>query len=252
MRAKIAEDPTDTLSARVPWIRNKKLDQWICFWTMPVFWGLFGIVFVPLTWINPPRSPAMSLEGIVAFMQSPNLLIAASILSLCNGLLILTYAIVATQMRRMKGISPALSYALLAAMVIGSVVGSIVPMFYFALGSFRAQYSPQILALLYDMGFLSFIASLGCFCTMYLVFAIAVLLDKSGLFPKWLAYYSVWNYVTELVAGGSWITKTGPFAWDGLLTFWLGVAIFVSWEICLCVYLYRAIKNQPSDERIAA
>jgi hypothetical protein len=37
-----------------PWYRNRKLDQWICFWSVPFFFSLFGVVFVPLSWMMPP------------------------------------------------------------------------------------------------------------------------------------------------------------------------------------------------------
>jgi hypothetical protein len=70
------------------------------------------------------------------------------------------------------------------------------------------------------------------------------------IFPKWLGYLTIWALVTELVAIPIWITRTGPFAWDGLLSFWLGTALFVGWEFCMCVCLYRAIKNQPVEELI--
>ena len=59
-----------------PWYKSKKLDQWLCFWSVPFFYNLFGIVFVPLSWMMPPRSPGNSIAGKVEFMQTPNLLIA--------------------------------------------------------------------------------------------------------------------------------------------------------------------------------
>ena len=118
----------------------------------------------------------------------------------------------------------------------------------FALGAFRPEYSPQILEMLYDLGFMSFVGSLGVFIVQYLVFAIAIFLDRRMIFPKWLGYITIWALVTELVAIPIWVTRTGPFAWDGLLSFWLGTVIFVGWEFCMCVCLYRAIKDQPLEE----
>ena len=235
--------------AGTPWYRNRKLDQWICFWSIPFFYTIFGVVFVLFGRIMPPQSPRDSLTEIVTFMQSPNLLVATVVLCLSVGLASIASALVAVQMKRMEGVSPAMPYAYLAgAVMVGAIPGCLFPMLCFALGAFRPDYDPQILALLYDMGFMAFIGSLGCFCCMYMVFAIAIFLDKRRIFPKWLAYFTIWNFVTELVAAPGWITKTGPFAWDGLLSFYLGTLIFVVWEFCLCVCLYKAIKSQTLEE----
>ena len=51
-----------------PWFKNKKLDQYICFWSVPVFYTLFGLVFVTLSYMMPPRSPAAGIAEVVSFM----------------------------------------------------------------------------------------------------------------------------------------------------------------------------------------
>src|ERR1700735_1696649 len=68
------------------WRNNRKLDQWIAFWSVPFFFNLFGLVFVPLSWMMPPRSPSSTTPHIVDFMHSHNLLIACVILTLAYGL----------------------------------------------------------------------------------------------------------------------------------------------------------------------
>lgn len=241
-------DGSVAVEPRASWYKNPKLDQWICFWSIPVFYNIFGIVFLVLGRIMPPKSPTSSLQDIVGFMQSPYLLVAASLLALSLGMFFMSGGLVIAQMKRMQGVGPALRYSCLAGMMVGSIPGCIFPMLCFALGAFRPSYDPQILALLYDIGFLAFVGSLGCFCLQYMVFAIAIFLDRREIFPKWLGYVTIWCYVTELVAAPVWITRSGPFAWDGLLAFWLGTLIFVVWEMCLCVCLYKAIKAQPVSE----
>ena len=101
------------------------------------------------------------------------------------------------------------------------------------------------------MGLLSFVGSLGCFVVQYLVFAIAIVLDKRAIFPKWLGYMSIWGLVTELVAVPIWIFRGGPYAWNGAISFWLGTVIFVVWETCLVASMYKAIKRQPLEESLA-
>src|SRR3546814_9187834 len=78
------------------------LDQWLCFWSVPFFFSLFGLVFVPLSWMIPPRSPSSPLPDIVDFMQSQNLLLACVILTLSFGLAPVSNACYLIQMRRMS------------------------------------------------------------------------------------------------------------------------------------------------------
>jgi len=230
-----------------PWYRNRKLDQYICFWSVPVFYNLFGLVFVPLSYMMPPRSPGSDLPEIVAFMQSPNLLIACTILTLSVGLSAVANACYLVQMRRMS-VSPVFRFAFMAGSIVGAIVGCLFPMFCFGLGAFRPGYDPQIMAMLYDFGYLSFIGSLGCFCLNWSMLGLAILLDENRILPKWLGYYVVWQFMTEYFVATVWIAKTGPFAWDGLLAFWFNMVIYVPWQIIIYVCIYRAIKSQPEDE----
>ncbi|WP_373078886.1 hypothetical protein [Zhongshania sp.] len=230
-----------------PWYQNKKLDQYICFWSIPIFYNLFGLVFVPLSYMMPPRSPSSDMSEIVAFMQSPNLLIASSILILSLGLSAVGNAMYVSQIKRMS-VSPVFIYAFLAGSMTGAIVGCLFPMFCFGLGAFRPGYDPEILAMLYDFGYLSFIGSLGCFCLNWGLLSLAIILDKNTILPKWLGYYTAWQFATELFAATVWASKTGPFAWDGLMAFWFNMVIYVPWQIIVYVCIFKAIKAQPESE----
>ena len=193
-------------------LKNPKLDQWICFWSIPFFYLLFGVIFVLYGRIMPPPTPTMSTEDIVAFMGSQDLLIAVVLLTLSLGMYALNSGLMLTQMKRMEGVSPVLRYAYIGVLGVGGIPGCMLPGYMFALGAFRPDYDPEILVMLYDLGFLCFVGSLGCFIIQYLMFSIAIFLDKRGIFPKWLGYFTIWAMVTEFVAAPVFITDTGPFA----------------------------------------
>lgn len=241
----LPEDP-DTTKAKI--IKHPKLDQWICFWSIPVFYLLFGIIFVLFGRIMPPPDPAMSTANIVEFMKSPGLSFAVVLLALSLGLYAFNSGLMLVQMKRMEGVSPVLRYSYIAVLGVGGLPGCLIPGYMFALGAFRPEYDPEIMVMLFDLGFLCFVGSLGCFIIQYTVFALAVFLDKKGIFPKWLGYFSIWTLVTELVAAPVFVTQSGPFAWDGLLAFYQGTVIWVAWQTCVTVYLYKAIRSQPIAE----
>jgi hypothetical protein len=245
-----AERQSSTVTGRLA--RNPKLGQWICWWTIPVFYNLFGLIFVYLGKIMPPPKPGLTQQQIVEFVETNagHMQIAWVLLALLLGFASPSSGLIVLHMKRMKGISSALTYTYLAALAVAALPGCLFCSLMFSLAAFRPDRDPRIVALLYDMGMLSFVGSLGCFVTQYMVFAIAIFLDKRGIFPKWLGYMSIWGLVTELVATPIWIFRDGPYAWDGLISFWLGTLIFVAWEFCLVVCLYKAIKHQPLEELI--
>jgi hypothetical protein len=159
----------------------------------------------------------------------------------------LSNAVYLIQIKRMS-VSPVFRYALMVGAMSGAIVGMLFPMFCFGLGAFRSGYDPSILAMLYDFGYLAYIGSLGCFCVMWMAFGLAIILDKNNVLPKWLGYYTVWQYVTELMAAPVWIATSGPFAWNGLMTFWFAMLVYVPWQIIVYICIYRSIKNQPDEE----
>lgn len=221
------------------------IDLQICFWVVPVFYSLFGVMFV-LARVMPPPRPDVTAHQMVDFFHQHALTIQIGfgLLMVVVGGAGVANGVVAYQIKRMS-VSPVFAYAFIGAFAVGALPGCLFGAFCFLTAVFRPDRDPALIALLYDLTFLSFVGSLGCFSTGYLVFAIAILLDKNGIFPKWLAYVSIWQIVTEVLAAPVFVFKSGPVAWNGSISFWMGTAIFGFWEVCVIVCLKVAIGRQP-------
>jgi len=232
--------------------RKGKLDQLICWWSIPIFYQFFGLIFGYLTKIMRPPIPGPKLapDAIIAFTlgNATQMQIGTVLLAICLGFASMGTGLIVVQMKRMSGPGPVLAYGYMACGAVAALPGCLFCGFLFAVAVFRPDRHPQIVALLYEMGFVGFVGCLGCFVTQYVVFALAIFLDQRGIFPKWLGYMTIWNVVTELVAVPVWLFKSGPYAWNGLLAFYLGTFIFVVWIVCLITYLKKALNNQPLDE----
>jgi len=150
-------------------------------------------------------------------------------------------------MKRMT-VGSVMAYIYLGSMSVGALPGCLLVAFSFLTAVYRPGRDPQILAMLYDLGLLSYVGSLGCFSTAYFAFAVAILYDKNEIFPKWLAYVNVWQIVTEILTVAVFVSKAGPFAWNGANSFWLGTVIFGVWLVCVIVFLKKANELQPADE----
>ena len=246
-----------TQASRPPRTRDEyrpktKTDLWLCWYVLPIFFALFGIMFVPLGRVMPPPRPDVSIAQKAGFISAHSLTIQIGfgmLMVVIGFSAIAVNANVGYQMKRMT-VSPAFAYAYMGGMAVGTLPGCLFAAFCLLTAALRPGRSPEIVALLYDTALLSFVGSLGCFSAAYLAFAIAILLDRNDVFPKWLAYVSVWQIVTEILAAPVFVFKSGPLAWNGSISFWMGTAIFAFWQGCVIVLVRRAIKLQPVGEPI--
>ena len=93
-------------------------------------------------------------------------------------------------------------------------------------GALRPDRNPETLRWLYDLGFLSFSGTMGVFLIGSLIWMLAILLDKNRVFPVWFGYLNLCNGLTEVVVAPSWIFHAGVFAWNGVIAWWINVAVF--------------------------
>ncbi len=226
-----------------------KRDVWLVFWIVPAFYTAFGVIFVPLARVMPPPRPDVTTDQMVHFfhVHGTTIQIGFGILFLIIGGAGVANGIVVYHMKRMTTGS-VMAYAYMGGMAVGALPGCLLVAACFLTATYRPDRDPQLQALLYDLGLLSYVGSLGCFSAAYFAFAIAILYDKNQIFPKWLAYVSIWQIVTEIMAVPVFISKAGPFAWNGSIAFWLGTAVFAFWLSCVIVFLKKATERQPVDE----
>jgi hypothetical protein len=234
--AVVADEPT----------MQGKADLTICWWITVAFYMLFGVIFVPLTHVMPPPSANVDPTQITAFFHdhAGTIQIGFVLLLVVMGLGSISNGLIAYQMSRMS-VSKVFAYGYIATLGVAAIPGCLFAAIMCLTAVFRADTDPQVLALLYDMAFLSFVGSLGCFTANYVIFAIAILMDRNDIFPKWLAYVTVWQIVTELEAAPVFVFRTGPFSWNGVIAFWLGTILFGIFLVCVILQLRTTISRQP-------
>jgi hypothetical protein len=90
----------------------------------------------------------------------------------------------------------------------------------------RPDRDPALICWLYDFVFMVFDGTMGIFLIGTLVWMIAILIDKNGVFPKWFGYLNICNLITEFVIATAWILTRGAFSWNGIIAFWIDTAVF--------------------------
>lgn len=224
-------------------------DLWLVFWIVPAFYTAFGVIFFALARVMPPPRPDVTEAQQAEFFgaHATTIGIGFGALVLIVGGAGVANGIVAYHMKRMTTGS-VLAYAYIGSMAVGALPGCLLVAFCFLTAVYRPDRDPQLLALLYDLGLLSYVGSLGCFTTAYFAFTVAILYDRNQIFPKWLAYVSIWQIVTEILAVPVFISTAGPFAWNGSISFWMGTVVFGVWLSCVIYFLKRANETRSADE----
>ena len=243
MSASLAEpDRAASLIARARWHwrNNPKLELWLAWWTMVVFYQIFGIVFVLMTRVMPPPKPWWEPERIAQWFADTHhgLVWGFGIIFLISFMAPACNALIGYSMRRMS-VSPVFAYSYIAIYSVSAIPGMLLAALFLTVGALRPDRDPVVLSWLYDAAFMTFVGTMGVFLVGTAVWLVAILLDKNRVFPLWFGYLQICNLLTEVVVAPAWIFKSGPFAWNGVVTFWVDTLVFAVYTAIFIVMLRR-------------
>jgi uncharacterized membrane protein len=224
---------------------NPKRELWFAWWTTVVFYQLFFIAFFVLTRTQPPPNPAWGTPRVVEWFNHNHdgLLIGFGIMFLITGMTAPQNALIAYSMRRMS-VSRAFGYSYLVLYALSAIPGMLLMCIALTVGAMRPDRDPELIHWLYDFAFLSFVGTMGVFLIGSLVWMLAILIDKNRVFPKWFVYLNLCNGLTEIVVSPAWIFRTGPFAWNGLIAWWIDVVVFGLYTGVFLTLLRKMIQRE--------
>jgi hypothetical protein len=217
-------------------------------WCGPLFVLTFVISFGLLGHNLPaPPSPTLSPADLAArYARYWSDLRLGWVISLVFISLYMPWtAQISTQMRQIERHSRVLTYMQLIAGALTVFVVSF-GMLCWAVACFRPERNPEITQVLSDIGWES-LELQWCITTVQMVaMAVAGLCDDRAtpLFPNWVCWLSIWCGLTFAPASLTLYLKTGPFAWDGLLSFYIPYAAWLVWCVVASVYMVREVKGR--------
>ena len=224
----------------------RSIDQKIAAWGGPFCAAFLGTGLVVANFLPPP-SPDLAATEIAVFYQHNSVVIRIGMLLGLIG--IAGYAAmvgaITAQMRRMQGISRMPPELQLGAGSIG-VLTVMFPLMIFAIAAFRPERDAQMTQMLNDLGWLIIIPAFPTFIAQMLAISAGIFQDQSAqpVFPRWAAYFNAWVCVLFVPAGFAYFFRAGPFAWNGLISFWLAATAFFVWLLVMAWLLLRAINNE--------
>jgi hypothetical protein len=220
--------------------------QRLCAWTAPVIAVMFFIGLM-IAGFLPPLDPGLSAEQLAqVFLAHPERIrIGLLICLLGSGLTGPLVAVIAVQLKRIEGQHSPLTYAQLVLGVFIPIV-IMLPLSWWMTAAYRADRDPQAIQVLSDQGWMWFVGCLYPAATQWTCIGIAILRDTADrpVFPRWLGYLNLWCAAGSLPAVGIYFVKSGPFAWNGVLSWWLPVTVFGVWLLAMFYGLLTAIGEQ--------
>jgi hypothetical protein len=213
-----------------------------------IFCVLYGIGWWPTAGFFPPPLPTSTASEIANQYQTNTWRIQFGlILTVISVTLLFPWvSVISLQLKRIEGSRPLYAWTQLATGTAGVMI------IYFAsfiwlLGTFRPDRPIDVTYLINDMGWLLFTTTLAPFLAQVVSIGMAIISDKSPtpVFPQWLGFYNIAVASLFVPACIIFFFKTGPFAWNGLITFWVPVIDFFVWIIVMSYYLLKAIDTDP-------
>lgn len=229
--------------------------QWVSLWTGPAVGAVLVIAALAFPGFWPPMSPTMTAGEVAAFYADHTALIRFSqaAFNLCGIMVLPFFMVIVAQMKRMKGQSHVFAYCYLTAVVSGATIFALSNIF-FLVAAFRPERNPDLIMLLNDLAWIVFIAPVGMVVSQFVLLALAVYFDDRAdpVFPRWVGHYALATAVAMVPAAGAAVFRTGPLAWDGLLSFWLRNGAFAAFVLVMFFVLRAALHRQAVADGVIA
>ena len=214
---------------------------------------LFFIGLLPIAHFIWPPPPSQTAEQVAAFFAHDTVAkrLGLLIAMLGTGLLAPFYAVISAQMRRIEGADRTLVYAQLAAAAC-TVLEIILPLMLWQGIAFRPERDPVVTQALNDVAWLTFLGTTTTVLIQNAIIGVIVLQDRNAVpvYPRWYAYLNFFAVLGVFPAGLVVFFKSGPLAWNGIIVWGVGVAIFFIW-ICVTAYLVIAAARRERDDSSA-
>ena len=227
--------------------------QRISLWITPFFGGVLLIAVLAFPGFWPPMSPQLTADQVAEFYRQNSTMIRFSMitLNLCAIMLVPFFMVIVVQMKRMATPTTVLAYSYLAAVSTGATMFAIADIFWLV-AAFRPDRDPQLTMLLNDFAWFIFVAPVGFVVVANLILALAVWLDSrpEPVFARWVVWVNLLAAAAMTPAVGSVIVPSGPFAWDGVVSFWLRWGAFVVYLVLMFVAVHGAIRRQHAEETL--
>lgn len=217
--------------------------QLVCVWLTPLCVVILGVGFCAVAgYLPPPRADDTARE-ITAFYRDNTDAIRLGLLMtfvslLCWGPLV---AVLGQQLLRIEGGKTLARLQMIAGAT--AWIFLLFPLLILTAAAFRPERSPEVTQTLHDLGWITLFMPITPFVVQAVAIGVATLQDRASapVFPRWFGYFNLWCALLFVPGGFLTFFKTGPFAYHGLLVYWVPFGVFAIWMLVLAWGARRAV-----------
>ena len=215
--------------ARTQYARTQ---YWYCIISAALFSVLFSLGFLILSGFFPPPSPSLSAMEVAEFYRTNNLSIKIGMSLAFTGACCTLPLVVAISTVMNKADQD--GWFLTATQAVSGTVALflfILPYFFWLLAAFRPDRNPEITQIFNDIGWIMLTTPVAPFMIQLSCICLCALKDKRPrpFLPRWASYLGLWVAIGAVPGIFIPLYHDGPFAWNGLLSFWLPLGVIVFW-----------------------
>lgn len=224
--------------------------QRVLIWVGAICAVLYGFSYVVFLKFLPAPGPLMETADVVALYADNNLMFRFGV-----GVMIITGAFfvpisipVSIQMARMEKGFPYLAVLQLLTGLMGAWIFAW-PAVLWGVCAFTVDRAPEVTVALHQLAWLTFITPGSFFWMQVGAVGVAALVgkrnDANAAFPRWFGWFTLFAaFEMSFPPTFSQMFWRGPFAWNGLLTFYLTIIIYGIWLSLMLFLMLRAISRQ--------
>ena len=215
----------------------------------------YGLSYVFLLGFMVPPSPLLGDADVVALYSQSNTMFRFGV-----GIMILTGAFfvpmsipISIQIARMEDGFPYLALLQILTGLIGAWIFAW-PAVLWGACAFTVERAPELTVVLHQLAWLSFVTP-GSFFWMQIgaVGLVAVLSkknDRGAAFPRWFGWATLFlAFEWSVPPTFSQMFWSGPFAWNGVITYWVTVVTYSIWLSMMMYFVFRALRVQQEMDR---
>jgi len=210
---------------------NNRLLERFGAWCGVLYLAVFGTGWLLVARFFPPIPPGAGPEEVAAQFQDRHLpLMLAAVLMMCSTFFLFPVSallvLVTRKIERHTGMLTLMMGFTLATYLVFNFYTP----FSFAMAAFRSDRNPDLVQYASDYGFLQFMGGIPMFVLVWVLIAYGVLVmspREDPIAPRWFGYLNLWIAVLYLPELLVFFFHDGPFAWNGLIGFWIPAVLFI-------------------------
>jgi MFS family permease len=220
-------------------------------WCSVVFLVVYALALGVLLRMLPPPAATQTAEQIKDWYlaRQTEIKLGATIASWTSAFFMPYFAVVAMQVYRQEKGRPIWTVIALVGGTMTSIFLVLPPLF-FGAAAFMPSRAADVTAMMHQLGILTLVTTDQYFIFGFAAVAVACFLPQRAEhspFRRWFGWFTVWFTLMAEAGAIAFNFLSGPFAWNGLLAFWIPFGVFLPWLAPLTFFILKSLKGQAQD-----